>query len=222
MREFFSLLKLAWENKAYRSRLSGLEKDTLGKHSWYRSLMQAFKRAYRWRSPFLVSRLARGKLSLPAGDLVYGETPALTAHQLLSELGIDHADHVVELGGGSSVFSLVAVAAFGCRATVLEVVPGFVMKTREVVGLLGLERLTIRLQDFLKGELPEGTLYYLTGTTFSEESWKLLQRQMASAPVGAKAISLSVPLDSKAWELTKECILPFSWGENTVYIQTRI
>lgn len=170
----------------------------------------------------MVSRLARKRVDLPDVDLIYGETPPLTAYQLLSDFGVDQADHVVELGGGSSVFSLVAVCAFGCRATVLEVVPGFVSKTREVAGQLGLERLTVRQQDFLQGELPEGTLYYLTGTTFSEESWRKLQRQMAGAPQGTRAVSLSVPLDSKAWKIESESKLPYSWGENTVYVQVRI
>jgi hypothetical protein len=180
------------------------------------------RRSYRWRNPFLLSRAARGKISLPKADLIYGETPALTAYDLLANLGVDQADHIVECGGGTSVFSLVAVSAFGCKATVLEIVPGFVRKTREIATSLGLERLKVRQADILVDPLPEGTVYYLTSTTFTEESWKTLQRQMAQAPVGAKAISLSVALDAKAWKKEETLTLPFSWGENTVYIQTRI
>ena len=221
MTEVSNLLALARENRTYRKRMLGLEQDTLGQFSWYRSLMRALKKAYRWQSPFTVSRLARGRVHLPDSDLIYGEMLPLTAYQLLSSFGVDQADHVVELGGGSSVFSLVAVCAFGCRATVLEVIPGFVSRTREVVGQLGLERLTVRQQDFLQGELPEGTLYYLTGTTFSEASWEKLQRQMAGAPQGTRAVSLSASLDSKAWRVESESKLPYSWGENTVYVQVR-
>lgn len=222
MKEFVSLLRLAWENRQYRKKLVRLEQEQLGQSSWYRGLVRSLKRTYRWRNPFLLSRSARKKIELPQTDLVYGETPIGTAYELLRKLGVDHADHVVELGGGTSIFSLVAVSAFGCRATTLEIVPSFVKKTRAVAGLLGLTRLKVKQQDILKGDLPEGTLYYLTGTTFSKESWTALQRQMAQAPVGAKAISLSMALDSKAWE-ERECLkLPFSWGENTVYIQTRI
>lgn len=120
------------------------------------------------------------------------------------------------------MFSLVAVSAFGCRATTLEIVPGFVTKTREIVASLGLERLRVKQQNILEDGLPEGTLYYLTGTTFSEESWKALQKQLAVAPVGAKAISLSLPLDSKVWKVESQLTMPFSWGDNTVYVQTRI
>jgi len=170
----------------------------------------------------LVSRAARKRIARPQSDLVYGETPPITAFELLTELGIDQADHVVECGGGTSVFSLVAVSAFGCRATTLEIVPAFVKKTREVASSLGLERLKVRQSDILVDPLPEGTLYYLTGTTFCEESWGKLQKQMAVAPVGAKAISLSTALDAKAWKCEKTLLLPYSWGENTVYIQTRI
>lgn len=222
MKEFFSLLSLAWENRTYRRDLAKLEKEHLGKYSWYRSLVRALKRTYRWRNPFVLSRAARKKIALPTSDLVYGETPVMTAFDLLNRVGLDHADHVVECGGGTSVFSLVAVSAFGCRATVLEIVPSFVKKTREVCSFLGLERIKVKQVDILEEPLPEGTLYYLTGTTFSDESWLKLQRQLAQAPVGAKAISLSTELDTKAWKNVETIKMPFSWGENTVYIQTRI
>lgn len=222
MKEFFSLLRLAWENRAYRRELGRVEKERLGGFGWYRSLQRAIRWSYRWQNPYLVSRAARRKIKLPESDLVFGETPVLTAFDLLTEIGIDQADHVVELGGGTSIFSLVAVSAFGSRATVLEIIPAFVKRTREIASMLGLARLKIRQGDILAETLPEGSLYYLTGTTFSEDSWKALQRRMAEAPVGAKAISLSVPLDAKAWRKEQTLSLPFSWGENTVYIQTRI
>ena len=222
MREFFVLLKMGWENRAYLRSLRRVEVERLGGFGWYRSLRRAVERAYRYKSPYSIARAARKKVSVPEDDLIFGETPYITAYDLLTELGIDHADHVVECGGGTAIFSLVATASVGCHATVLEIVPGFVQKTREIVSFLGLERVKVKQLDILNATLPEGSLYYLTGTTFSEESWKKLQRQMAQAPVGAKAISLSVALDSKAWRLEKTLKLPFSWGENTVYLQTRI
>ena len=222
MKEFLSLLSLAWDNRVYRRELEAREKQKLGGFTWYRSLKRAMTRTYRWKGPFALSRRARSKIELPKGDLIYGETPIATAYDLLLKVGVDQADHVVECGGGSSIFSLVAVSAFGCRVTTLEIVPDFVTKTREVTSFLGLERLRVRCHDILHDPIPEGTLYYLTGTTFSQESWSKLQRQMASAPVGAKAISLSVALDTKAWELIETLALPFSWGENTVHIHRRI
>lgn len=222
MREFFALLKLGWENRAFRKELTRIEKEKLGDSSWYRSLKRTVEGAYWAKNPYMVARSARRKIKLPEGDLVFGETPYITAFDLLTELGVDQADHVVECGGGTSIFSLVAAAAFGCRATVLEIVPGFVKKTREIVSKMGLERVKVRQSDILKDPLPEGTVYYLTGTTFSDASWATLQRQMAQAPEGSKAISLSVELDSKAWRLDKTLKMPFSWGENTVYLQTRI
>lgn len=221
MREFFLLLKLGWENKAYRRKLDRVEKERLGGFGWYRSLKRAVEKVYRYQNPYLLARSARRKIKLPEADLIFGETPYLTAFDLLTELGVDQADHVVECGGGTSTFSLVATTAFGANATVLEIVPGFVKKTRAVASLLGLERVQVKQTDILEEPLPEGTVYYLTGTTFSKESWQKLQRQMAQAPEGSRAISLSVALDSKAWRLDQTLTLPFSWGENTVYLQTR-
>lgn len=220
--EFFGLIRLAWENRLYRRELRRLEQSRLGAYAWYRGLRRAVERAYRWKNPYQIARSARSKINLPAGDLVFGETPYITAYDLLKEIGVDQADHVVELGGGTGIFSLVAVSAYGCRATIFEIVPGFVRKTREICSVLGLERVKVRQADILAEKLPEAKLYYLTGTTFSAESWKMLQRQMAVAPEGARAISLSTPLDAKAWKIDQTLSLPYSWGENTVYLQTRI
>ena len=220
--EYFALLKLAWENRRYRKKLRGEERATLGKFGWYRALNRTLQQVYRWQSPFAVSRLARRKVDLPAKDLIYGETPLLTAWQILSRLEVDHADHVVECGGGRGLMSLVAVSAFGCRATMLEIVPSFVKKTRRVARLLGLKRLESRVADILVTELPDASVYYVAVSTLSDDSWKQLQRQLAAAPVGSRAVSLSEALDSKVWRLDDQATLKFSWGENRVFIHTRI
>lgn len=220
--EYLSLLKLAWENRRYQKELRTEERATLGDFGWYRALNKTLEKVYRWRSPFALSRMARRKLKLPANDLIYGETPLLTAWQILTRLGVDQADHVVEVGGGRGLMSLVAVAAFGCRATMFEIVPSFVEKTRQVSRLLGLKRLLAQEADILETELPEATVYYVAVSTLGPKSWKRLQRQLAVAPVGVKAVSLSEPLDPKVWEVYEQATLKFSWGENRVFLHTRI
>lgn len=221
MLEFFSLLGVAAENHWFLRRLRQQERAQLGDRSWYRALDRALSRVYRWSGPFALSRWAKRKLSLPKEDLVFGETPILTAWHMLSKLGVDQADHVVELGGGRGIFSLVAVSAFGCEATMLEIVPSFVKKTRQVAARLGLERLRVKQADILNAPLVEGTVYFLTATTFSDRSWSTLDGILAGAPEGAKAISLSIPLNRAYWRIDETLKLPFSWGENTVYFHTR-
>lgn len=224
MLEFFHLLGVAAENYRYRRALKRQERAELGERSWYRGLDRALSKAYRWSNPFALSKRAKRKLKqrLPLEDLVYGETPILTAWHILSKLGVDQADHVIELGGGRGIFSLTAVSAFGCEATMLEVVPTFVQKTRQVVAQLGLERLWAKQSDILTAPLPEGTLYFITATTFSELSWRTLDQKLSLAPEGTKAVSLSLPLNRAYWKIESQAILPFSWGENTVYFQSRL
>lgn len=222
--EFFHLLGVAAENYRYRRALKRQERSELGGRSWYRALDRALAGAYRWSNPFALSKKAKRKLKqrLPLEDLVYGETPILTAWHILNKLAVDQADHVVELGGGRGIFSLTAVSAFGSEATMLEVVPSFVKKTRQIVAELGLERLSVQQSDILSAPLPEGTLYFVTATTFSDASWRALDRQLATASEGAKAVSLSLPLNRAYWKLESQATLPFSWGDNTVYFQTRL
>lgn len=219
--EFFSLLGVAAENAWFLRALRREERAQLGDRSWYRALDRTLRAVYRWSGPFALSRWAKRKLTLPKEDLVFGETPILTAWHMLVKLGVDQADHVVELGGGRGIFSLVAVSAFGCEATMLEIVPSFVKKTRQVAARLGLERLRVRQADILTQPLVEGTVYFLTATTFSDSSWRKLDAILAGAPDGAKAISLSIPLNRAYWRIDETVKLPFSWGENTVYFHTR-
>jgi protein-L-isoaspartate O-methyltransferase len=220
--EFFRLLGVAVENRRYLRALKSKERQMLGDRSWYRAIERAQGQAYRWSGPFALSKRAKRKLKLPREDLVYGETPILTAWQILNDLGVDQADHVVELGGGRGTFSLVAVSAFGCAATMLEVVPAFVSRTRRVAARLGLERLTVKQGDILSQPLQEGTVYFITATTFCDASWRTLDQKLATAPDGARAVSLSVPLNRAYWKIDRQTSLPFSWGDNTVYFQTRL
>ncbi len=212
---------VAWENRKYRQDLRRQEQSQLGQRSWYRALDRALSQQYRWLGPFSVSKWAKRKLTLPREDLVYGETPILTAWHLLEKLGVDQADHVVELGAGRSLFSLVAVSAFGSTATSVEVVSTFVQRTRQLANQLGLERLHAREGDILKLPLVEGTVYFVTATTFSASSWLALNQRLSEAPNGAKAVSLSAPLNRAYWKVEAQERYPFSWGENTVYFQTR-
>lgn len=221
MKEFLSLVGVAWENRKYRQALRREEQAQLGQRSWYRALDRALKLQYRWLGPFSVSKWSKRKSALPREDLVYGETPILTAWHLLERLGVDQADHVVELGAGRSLFSLVAVSAFGSSATSIEVVSTFVQRTRQLANQLGLERLHAREGNILKLPLVEGTVYFVTATTFSAPSWLALNQRLADAPSGAKAISLSAPLNRAYWKVESQERFPFSWGENTVYFQTR-
>lgn len=219
--EFFSLLGVAAENSWFRRALRRQEREQLGDRSWYRALDRALRAAYRWSGPFALSRWAKRRLSQPKEDLVFGETPIITAWHMLTKLGVDQADHVVELGGGRGIFSLVAVSAFGCEATMLEIVPSFVKKTRQVAASLGLDRLRVKQADILLPPLVEGTVYFLTATTFSDSSWRKLDDLLSNAPDGAKAISLSIPLNRAYWRIEETVKLPFSWGDNTVYFHTR-
>lgn len=221
VRQFLGLLSVAWENRKYRQALRRQEQELLGDRLWYRGLDRALSRGYRWSGPFTVSRWGKGRVQRPKEDLIYGETPIITAWHILEELGVDQADHVVELGAGRSLFSLVAVAAFGASASSIEIVPAFVRRTRKIADSLGLERLSLQHGDILTRPLEEASLYFVTATTFSASSWRSLDQRLAEAPAGSRAVSLSVPLNRAYWKVDKKAQFPFSWGENTVYFQTR-
>ncbi len=221
MKPWLQFLSTARENQRYLKALRVKERELLSSYSWYRALDASLASAYRWRNPFLIARRARRKMKRPDCDLIYGETPILTAWRLLQKTGAHQADQVVELGGGRGVLSLVAGSAFGCSATVLELVPEFVSRGKRICASLGLSRVRFLEADMLDRRLPEGSIYYLTATTLSDESWRDLQRRLAEAPAGARALTLSRPLSDLVWSTSEVWTEEFSWGPNTVYLQVR-
>lgn len=216
-----NLLKVAWDNAHYRRQLEKEEVKAFRDQSWYRILSRELKKAYRWSNPFSLSRQGRRHLNLPAEDLIFGEITPSTAWLLLKQLGIDQADHVVELGAGRALFSLTAALAYGCQASALEIIPTFTLRTNQIAINLGLKKLTAYTANVLIDPLPSGSVYYLSATTFRATSWRTLNSKLQNVDPGTRAISLSQPLELKYWTIEEELKLPFSWGITTVYLQQR-
>lgn len=222
MKEWLSLLKVWLDNYLYRKELAKSDRKRLGNMSWYRVLEKELKKAYRFSGPFAISRRAREQARLPLEDLTYGETPLGTAWDILKELDIDQADHIVELGAGRAILSLVAATAFGCKATPLEIIPAFTSRTQKIAIRLGLIQLQAKAFNLLSDKLPEGSVYYWTATTFRPDSWAYIEKALASCYPETRVVSLSKPLDTKLWLVELKKTMYFSWGEATVYFQKRL
>lgn len=205
----------------YNARLSLQEARELGSCAWWWRLRLAMRLAYLFQNPFRLSRREGRSTELPADDLIYGETPILTAWSILRELAAGPEDRVVDLGSGRGQTVFVAALAFGCRGLGLEVLPSFIERSRAIARSLSLDSVEFRQADVRSEDLPEASIYFLAPTTLTESSWSALKRMMLRAPEGARAVSITSPLPELGWETLDVRKRPYSWGLSTTYLQRR-
>ncbi len=221
--ELPGLVKLGLENLFYNWRLVWRERRRLGGEFWYRRLVFARSAAYVGVNPFRMVRRQGSRLALAEEDLTYGETPILTAYQLLARVGCGPQDRICDLGCGRGAYNFVGALAFGASGYGSDVIEGFIRRNRALAKSLSLEeQLEFEVGDIREGELPPATIYCLAPTTYSEQSWREISRRLTQAEDGTRAICLSRELPALAWRLDEELKMPFSWGENRVFLMTRI
>lgn len=220
--ETLELLGVGLANGAWVAGRTAVELARFGRSSWWWRLRLALVRAWLGSSPLQVIAREGPGSGLGEGDLVYGETLPGTAFELLELLEVGPGDIVVDLGCGRGVVPLVAGLAFGARAVGLEALEGFVERGERTARALSLEKVSFQQGDFRVGRLPEGTAYFLAGTSLEPASWSAVTRRLAAvAWPGVRAASLSQALPEQDWELLGTRRMPFSWGPATVFLHRR-
>ncbi len=149
-------------------------------------------------------------------DFIYGETPLGTARLLLEWAELQAGEHFCEIGCGRGVVGLVAHLVFGARVSGYEKVPALANKARWLTRALQVEQGVSIHED---GPYEQADLYFLTPTTWSEENWCRVCRQLDKASPGARALVLSEPLPG--WRVLEKRSLPYSWGWNQTFLQIR-
>jgi len=206
---------VALETIAHRALLGAREVARLGRYPWYWRLRMALALEELREPAWQVAHREGAASGVSQEDLTYGETPLLTAYELLRELGAGSTDTVVDLGCGRGQVVNLAALAFGCQGLGLEVLPTLAERGRRVARRLGLAT-EFRCADF-RQELPPGTLYFLQPTTLEDASWQKLCEQLQAAPPGARAVSLSLPLPG--WQQLSKTQRAYSWGWCTTCVQ---
>lgn len=153
---------------------------------------------------------------LSADDFIYGETPLVTARQILQWAEFPHGGRFVEVGCGRAVVSLVARLVYQAEVSAFEAVPELADKARWLDRAL---EAGLRIITSAHGPYPAAELYYLTATTWGQANLKSVAEGLEAAPSGSRAIVLTQPLPD--WPVLEERLLPFSWGWCRTYLQQR-
>jgi SAM-dependent methyltransferase len=205
-------------NQAYLAHLHAQELRVLAGHRWWWRLRWAMVLN---RLGGLVDLASEPKLGVPIQDLLYGETPVLTAWKILSDLGACSSDIVVDLGCGRGLIPIVASLALGIRAVGVDISPFRIRRARHLVEALQLTSVIVRQADYRREPLPEGSLYFLSPISLAEESWSDLQKVMRQSKGGSRAVVLCEPLEAEYWDTCSVQRYSYSWGIVKTYFQRR-
>lgn len=171
---------------------------------------------YGLKNPFEMSRRATREQGLDADLTVYGETPWTTLESVCEAVNLKGQDHFVELGCGTGRNLLFLNYRYACQITGYELIPRFVEKFAWLKQRLGLQRIDLRLANWLDADL-QGTVFYLVGSCYSDEHLAQAQDKLADLPGGTRIVTVSYPLTGPSFRLVKSWQAPFSWGKGTLY-----
>jgi hypothetical protein len=221
LREFITLLPVAMEHGAYSMRAALKEVGHYGAKGWWWKLKLLLFFAYLFERPYGIMEKNRGNVSVSDENLVYGETPLLTVHELLGTLQPQKEDVFYDLGCGRGLTCFYSHILFGIPCHGIDIIPEFIEKARSIGNSLGLKEVSFSLGNVLDCDISDGTIFFVAGTTFDDTTLNSLGEKLEKKQGRATVISLSSPLPAPSYRVTGSGNYPFSWGSNSVYIQEK-
>jgi hypothetical protein len=210
-------------SSAWGVALNLTEMASLGRKAWYWRLHSAAAHAYRRDSAIRVMGREGHASALPPGQLVYGETPAISMLAMLARVGAGPDDVVFDLGCGRGLAALTAGLALGVEAVGIDVLPTFVERGSAMAERLRVaDRVTFQCADFRACDLSRGTIFYAAATTFDKDILDEVAAIVASrapGPTPTRFMTLSHPL-LPPWRMIDKGRFPMTWGWNTVYFHS--
>lgn len=176
--------------------------------------------------PWIFSRLEGSRKSVRESgvsleDLTYGETPFLTARELLLWARVTRDDTLLDVGSGTGRVVLFSSLYFGLKSVGVEILPTFVRVARLIARKLKNEKAEFIEGNFLHLDFSPFTIVYVAGTSFTLQTLKALKEKLKDLRSGARVISLSTPLRAPHLEVVGEKICSFSWGKTRVFLHKR-
>lgn len=147
----------------------------------------------------------------------YGETPLRTFHKLARAAHLSPQDRYVELGSGRGKTCLWTTLFVGCSVQGIEWVPSFIRLSR-LCARIAQAPVQFTLGSLFEADLSQATVVYFYGIHLDTEP---LLGQFALMPKGSRLITVSEPFSSDLFEVTREELVSFPWGETEAYIQVR-
>ncbi|HZH16875.1 MAG TPA: class I SAM-dependent methyltransferase [Archangium sp.] len=169
---------------------------------------------YRPRRTFEVTRVLR-ESGQGFRELIYGETPLLTAVRLFRRAGVGRGCRVVDVGAGRGRV-LLAARWLGAEARGVELLVDHVAS---VAGQLRPAGITLTVGDATREELGDVTHVFSNWTALSPETKARLVERFRTCRPGTRFILVTRPIEGPGFVTLSTHRMLFTWGFETVWVQ---
>lgn len=171
---------------------------------------------YRWPRSFAAVH-ARTLTGQPQRDLVYGETPLVTALYLFRRAGLDHRGCLVDVCAGRGR-SLLAARWLGASARGTELLEAHIEHVGAALGAAGI---SMTVGDGAAADLSDVSHIYANWIGFGAQTTARFVESFRRAPKGARIIVVGRPIEDDDFAPRYRGVLPYSWGPAEVFIVER-
>jgi len=172
---------------------------------------------YLWPKGFEVIRQLKAT-GQPLRELMYGETPVVTAVRLFRMAGLGPGGKLMDLGAGRGR-ALLGARWLGAQALGIELMEKHVSLTAAMMKRAGAE---LRQGSFLEVPLEGATVIYVNWTALGADTKRRLVERFKQCPPGTRFVVTTRPIeDDVAFFLVRRRLGLFTWGLENVYIHER-
>ena len=169
---------------------------------------------YRARRTFEVTRALKAT-GQPFRELIYGETPLMTALSVFKRAGVGPGSRLVDLGAGRGRV-LIAARWLGAEARGVELIADHVKRMAPRLQAAGI---TLTLGDMLREELSDATHLFTNWVALGPETKARLIERLRTCPPGTRIITVTRPIEAKGFVPLSFHWRLFTWGLEKVWIQ---
>ncbi|QAT82445.1 putative methyltransferase [Corallococcus coralloides] len=169
---------------------------------------------YRWRRTFEMTR-ALQTTGQSFRELMYGETPLVTALWFLKRAGVGRSSRVVDLGAGRGRV-LLAARWWGARAHGVELIADHVTRVAPWLGPAGV---TFTVGDMTREPLGDATHIFCNWVAFSPETKARLVAHLRTCAPGTRIITVTRPIQAEGFSGHVCHWMLFTWGLEKVWLQ---
>lgn len=196
---------------------------------------QVFEELYKEVNGRALSLEGREKMQLTSKSYVYGEVVFDSFVQLLRDANPPSGGIFCDCGSGAGKPAFVAHLAFDFkRCAGIEYVDNLYNASAQVLeryekevkptiaNEIGDRTINFYHGSFLDGDFSEVDLVFMNSTCFQEELMDALELNLNFMKPGAQVISLSKSLRSPKFQMYRQQMYEFTWGQATAFYHRKI
>ncbi|WP_227026730.1 class I SAM-dependent methyltransferase [Corallococcus soli] len=148
-------------------------------------------------------------------ELIYGETPLLTALLFLKRAGVGPDSRVVDLGAGRGRV-LIAARWLKARSHGVELIADHVARVAPWLKPAGI---TLTVGDMTREPLTDVTHVFTNWVAFSPETKARLVEHLRTCKPGTRIITVTRPIQAEGFVGQTSRWMLFTWGPEKVWVQ---